>query len=351
MGLALGCDAPEHRATGDFDLQGHRGARGLRPENTLPAFAEALCLGVTTLELDLAVTRDGVVVVNHGRRVRADLTRAGNGAWMPYGGLLVNRIDFATLRRYDVGRPRPGSRYAMAYPELVAVDGTRVPSLAEVIELLREAGGDTRLNVEIKINPERPQETLPPDRFTDAAIDVLRTGGVLDRSSVQSFDWRALERARQTAPELVRVHLTDQTERDTVQVGQPDGSPWLAGLDVDAYGGSVPALVEAAGGQVWSPNFSDLGASELERAQALGLKVVVWTVNEPDDIDRMLELGVDGIISDYPNRVRDALRAAGRPLPPPVPRRPRAAAGAPSYCHSIPSAREQLDRNGTSPPD
>ena len=346
MGFALSCSGPGSGADDDFDLQGHRGARGLRPENTLPAFAEALCVGVTTLELDLAITRDGVVVVNHGRRLRAELTRAGNGGWLPYRGPLVKRIDFTALRRYDVGRPRPGSPYTTHYPEIVAVDGTQVPRLEEVIQLVRESGGDVRLNVEVKVSPEHPRESLPPDLFTDKVIDVLRSGGVLDRTSLQSFDWRALERARETTPELTRVHLTEQTDRDTVQVGQPGASPWLAGLDVDAYGGSVPALVDAAGGHVWSPHFLDLDAAQLERAHTLGLKVVVWTVNEPGDIERMLALGVDGIISDYPDRVRDALRAAGRPLPPVALRRPGSAAGTPSHCDAVSAPGGQLDRNG-----
>ena len=141
------------------------------------------------------------------------------------------------------------------------------------------------------------------------------------RVTVQSFDWRTLKIFAEIAPELPRSCLTSEGHFDTMQRGIDGPSPWTAGLDIDAFGGSVPALVKAAGCQIWSPSFRDLTEERLERAKVLGLKVLPWTVNAPEDAARLLDWGVDGLITDYPDRARQVLANKGIPLPPPVPAR------------------------------
>ena len=111
---------------------------------------------------------------------------------------------------------------------------------------------------------------------------------------------------------------SEARDDDTVQRGKPGASPWTAGLDVDDYGGSTPRLVAAAGCPVWSPSFRDLTAQAIADAKAANVKVIPWTVNERDDIARVIDLGVDGIISDYPDRLRAVLVEKGVPVPPPV---------------------------------
>src|SRR6185503_12386312 len=136
-------------AVNAFDLQGHRGARGHAPENTLPGFERALAIGVTTLELDVGVTRDGVVVIHHDRRLNSDITRGPDGRWIASpAGPLVSELTFEELQRYDVGRIRPGSEYAQRFPRQKPVDGARVPRLAD---LFAKAGNTVRFNIEMKI--------------------------------------------------------------------------------------------------------------------------------------------------------------------------------------------------------
>jgi glycerophosphoryl diester phosphodiesterase len=143
------------------------------------------------------------------------------------------------------------------------------------------------------------------------------------RTTLQSFDWRTLRYAQRVAPEIPTVCLTTQQPGDdNVQVGQPGPSPLLAGLDVDDFAGSVPRLVRAAGCAVWSPNARDLTAATLTEAHKEGLKVVVWTVNEESEMNALVESGVDGIISDYPDRLRRVLARRGVPLPTPTRVRP-----------------------------
>ncbi len=276
-----------------FDLQGHRGARGTAPENTLPGFAAALALGVATLELDTGVTRDGVVVIHHDRRLNPDIARGPDGRWIEAPGPLLRDLDFAELQRYDVGRLRPGSDYAARFPDQAPVDGARVPRLAELFALVRKAGNaHVRFNIETKLSPDHPGETLPPEAFARALITEIRAAGVAPRTSVQSFDWRTLQVVEREAPEIATVYLTGRRR-----------------------GGSQPQAVHAAGGRTWSPSYQSLDSAAMIEARALGLRVVPWTVNEPGYIERLIDLGVDGIITDYPERVRAELARRGIPLP------------------------------------
>lgn len=291
---------------GAFDLQGHRGARGLLPENTLPAFARALDIGVTTLELDVGVTRDGVPVIAHDPRLNPAIARGADGQWITAPGPAIHDLTADQVAAYDVGRVDPGHRYAKRLADQTPVDGTPIPRLADLFALVRERGDTAvRFNIETKLSPDHPDETLPPDAFADTLVAAVRRAGLAGRVTIQSFDWRTLARVNAVAPEIPTVCLTAQQRwLDNVRVGQPGPSPWTAGLDVDDHGGSVPALVKAAGCAVWSPFHNDLDADALARAHGLGLTVVVWTVNDPARMDALITLGVDGIISDRPDRLR-----------------------------------------------
>lgn len=299
-----------------LDLQGHRGARGLLPENTLPAFAQALSTGVTTLELDTAVTRDGVVVVGHDATLNPDITRGPDGQWLSRSDIAIHSLTFAQLQQYDVGRIRPRSTYALRFSTQQPVDGTRMPRLADVFALARRAGNNTvRFNIETKISPEQPQHTLPPAEFARALVQVIRAENLQSRVTIQSFDWRTLQVVQQELPQIATVYLTaQQSWMDNIRAGDA-ASPWTAGFHVSRYAASVPRMIKAAGGAVWSPYFGDVTRETVHEAQQAGLKVVVWTVNEPRDITRMIDFGVDGIISDYPDRLRRIAAERGLPLP------------------------------------
>ncbi len=306
-----------------FDLQGHRGARGLAPENTLAAFAAALSIGVSTLELDLAMTRDGVVVVHHDAGLNPDLTRGSDGRFLETSGPAIRSLTLAELKRFDVGRLKPGTSYARTFSEQEAVDGARIPTLAEVFDLVRQTGADhVRFNIETKLTPASGSPTPDPETFAAAVTQQVRAAGLADRVTVQSFDWRTLAVARRIAPEIARVCLTvEGGSSDNLARGRPGASPWTAGLDIDDFDGSAPRLVIAAGCSVWSPNFRNLTANNLAEARSLGLKVIPWTVNEHAEMTRLIALGVDGIITDYPNRLRTVMGGRNMPLPPAVPAR------------------------------
>src|SRR5260221_4760042 len=220
-------------AAGAFDLQGHRGARGLAPENTLPAFATALSIGVTTLELDLAMTSDGVLVVSHDSRLHPDHTRGPDCPFLAAEGPAIRSLTLAQLQRYDVGRLKPGTTYAAAFPEQRGMDGVRIPTLMEVFDLARQAKADhARFNIETKLTPTPGADTPDPETFAAAFAAAVREAGLAARTSVQSFDWRTLVAMRRIAPEIERVCLTiDGGNGDTLQRGRPGASPSTAGFD------------------------------------------------------------------------------------------------------------------------
>ena len=292
-----------------IEIQGHRGARGLLPENTIPAFERAVELGVDVLELDLGMTRDGVLVVHHDRALDPDRTRDAAGAWLAPPGPFVNTLDLAALSEFDVGRAAPGSKIAKRFPEQVPRDGTRIPTLAQVLALGKRPGANgVRFNIETKVTPLAPEEAAGPEEFARAVVGVLRTHGMLDRADLQSFDWRVLHEARKLAPGLSTVCLTAERRWiDNILRDRPGPSPWTDGLDIEAFDGSVPRMVGATGCAVWSPYYRDVTEEALTEAHGLDLKVVVWTVNEVEEMLALARLGVDGIITDYPDRALDAL--------------------------------------------
>ena len=298
-----------------FDIEAHRGGRALRPENTLPSFANALSMGVNTLELDIGVTRDGAIIVSHERKLNPDLARTPDGTYVAAPGTPFIQLQLADVKKYDVGQIRPGSSYGAQFPDQHAIPGTRIPTLIEVFDLVRKSGDKAvRFNIETKIDPNHPDESPDPQRFVTLLLDLLRTQQFSDRVMVQSFDWRTLQLVQQQAPSIPTVYLTQQKGLGAT-ISLAKASEWTAGFSPGDYGNSLPATIKAAGGAIWSPYFGDVDPNLIAESHRLGLAVVVWTVNKPDDIARMIDIGVDGIISDHPDLLRKVAGEKGIALP------------------------------------
>ncbi len=255
------------------------------------------------------MTRDGVVVISHDPVLNPALTRGPDGQWLTAAGPAIRTLTLDELKRYDIGRVNPASKYGQQYPEQKPVDGQRFPTLAE---FFAQAAPEVRFNIEIKTDPGKPDLTLDPAAFAGLAVEEIRKAKAEARSTLQSFDWRGLIEARKRAPEIATACLSIEGGNfDTVQRGSGRPSPWLGGLDLAAQGGSVPALAKAAGCATWSPFWRNVTAENVKEAHALGLKVVPWTVNAPAEMGRLIELGVDGLITDYPDRGAQSLAAKG----------------------------------------
>jgi glycerophosphoryl diester phosphodiesterase len=305
-----------------FDIEAHRGGRALFPENTLVSFANALSMGVSTLELDIGVTRDGAIVVSHERGLNPDLARGPDGRYVSEPGTPFVKLALDEVKQFDVGQIRPGSIYAAQFRDQQAVPGTKIPTLKELIDLVHRSGDShVRLNIETKIDPSHPYESPQPERFVMLLLDLLRAEKFEDRVMVQSFDWRTLQWVQKLAPKIPTVYLTVQVGRDPT-VFRDKASEWSAGFNPAEHGRSIPRTIKAAGGAIWSPYSGDVTPELIAESHALGIAVVVWTANKEADIARLIEMGVDGIISDRPDVLRKVAGENGIALPKSFPVRP-----------------------------
>ena len=305
------------RALG-FDAQGHRGARGLVAENTLHSFAKALVVGVNTLELDVGISRDHEVMVTHNPNLEPEITKDSDGNWLTQTGAAVHALTLDKLKTFDVGGINPNTRYHERFPDQARIPGAKMPTLGEVIALVKRSGSDqVSLNIETKIKPTDTHLFASPEEFVTAILKVLDTHDFLHRVTIQSFDWRTLQLVQELQPNIPTSYLTVQQKwMDNIHADTPGASPWTANHDIDDYDGSLPKIIKAAGGDIWSAYHRDVSAQSIAEAHDLGLTVKVWTVNDPTRMQALLEMGVDGIITDYPDRLVEVMQQAGLPLPP-----------------------------------
>ncbi len=285
-----------------FDLQGHRGARALYAENTLPGFLAAMAMGVRSFELDVGVTRDGEVVVHHDPALNPDIARR-DGEWLGHQGPLIHELTYAELIRYDVGRLKPGTAYADQFPRQAAQDGAAVPTLAQVLRL----DDQIHWNIELKLEPAHPEWTVAAEEMAERVLHVLDQDGAGPRVTVQSFDWRAPRHLRRIRPAIARGWLTHS---GTVA----DQRLWWGREPVADV---VSAIINEGGG-TWTPHYQGLTQDAVAQAQHRGLRVIPWTVNDVASLRRLIGWNVDGVITDWPDRAMGVLAEAdarAAPLP------------------------------------
>lgn len=292
-------------------LIGHRGAAGLCPENTLAGFERALDIGVNGIELDIMTTADGELCVYHDYRLKPEITRTPAKEWLDRAAdIPIRSLTYKELRTYDVGRLRPHTEYARKYPNQLAIDGERIPLLRQVIKLLQARGDPrTQLWIEIKVSPEQPEMTPPYETVVERVLGILTEENFMKRAVVLSFNWHVLALVQQLAPRIPTAYLSVAADwLDNIKAGVPGPSPWTAGVDLHDFQGSIPHGVHAAGGKIWAAWFKDLTHQEVQAAHGLGLKVLAWFVDTRPEMEKSLSMGVDGIITNRPDRGREVLR-------------------------------------------
>jgi len=325
--------AASHRpgeGTRFFDVQAHRGGIGLTVENTLASFGRALDLGVSTLELDVQITEDGYAVVTHDRdpnpaKCRDTAPAFAGDPEFPYvpGVRYIKDLTLAQVRTLDCG-----SLTLAEFPGQQASPGARMPLLSEVLHLVDERRAHrVWLNIETKVEAGAPEQTAPREQFVQVVARDVREAGMMRQVSIQSFDWGALMRMREVEPTLPIVALTNGQQ--FLQAGLPGASPWLGGIDIDDFGGDLVAATHSFGADAISPGQGDpqnggindpgfrpyVTQQMVDAAHAVGMDVVPWTVDDPATMQYLIDLGVDGMITDYPDRLREVLARNGYKLP------------------------------------
>ncbi len=329
-----------------FDLQAHRGGVGLTVESTLASFDKALRLGVSTLELDVQITQDGQAVVTHDRKVNGDKCQDTAPATpgdpeYPYVGDYVDTLTLAQVRTLDCG-----SKTLPQFPGQQASPGERMPLLSEVFDLVDEYDAhDVKLNVETKVEAGAPSETAPREQFVQVVDREIRDADIARQVTIQSFDWGSLMRMKQVDPRLPLVALTNY---DFLQVNQPGASPWLGGIDIDDYDGDLVKSTASFGASAISPvhGFPQDGKvtdadykpyvtrAMVDEAHAYGQKVIPWTVDDKPTMNKLIGDGVDGLITDYPDRLREVLADRGYALPRAYQRPAQAQPLPPAHAHN-----------------
>ena len=326
-------------------IYAHRGARSFAPENTMPGYRTTLGIGTDWVDMDIVLTKDGEVLLSHNLVLDPDIVRDSQGHFLAknsssvfklpppqreayIGKYTVKNMTLADLRRYDVGRLNPDSAYAKFFPDQRPVDGTPMPTLREVVRYVNQTTGNrVGFQLEMKTDPTHPEMSPDAKVFAQALYRIMDEENIVDRCEIQAFDFRCLQELQKCSPRVKGAYLTS---RDNEKGGPDDFSnpdPALAGLWTGGkllkdYGGSIPRMVKALGGYAWEPEDSELTRETLQEAHALGLKVVVWswpeklgTAFDPTLVNRMIDWGVDGIITDDPGRLASMLAARGMPVP------------------------------------
>lgn len=288
---------------------GHRGARGILPENSMLGFEFAMSTGAHLLEFDVVMTADFVPVITHNHRLHAPTFRDQNGGFLT-SEPKVSDLTLEQVKSYEIGRIDGASAYGKRFPDQAQIDGIRVPRLSELLNRVAKPPFEAaQLMLEIKSDPDFFQDASYRTKLVQKVVAEIQAAGLSQRTLLHSFDWNLLAECRLQAPGIPTSFLTQLPENED-EIGEDSAksiSPDFSGRAED----SIPDLVAKAGGILWCPYLNDVTREDVRRAQELDLIVAVWTVNEMDDIDRMIQFGVDAIISDYPGRVQRRLSDQG----------------------------------------
>ena len=285
---------------------GHRGARGLFPELSLAGIARALELGVDGIEVDIGVTADRQVVAYHDYALNCDITRDCTGQWLDRTGEKICELTLNELRSYDIGRIRPGSGYEKQFPHQKPVDGCRIPTLEEIVQLIREHDSEATICIEVKRSPVVPTSTLELEIYVDTIVTEIQRLDIASYSIVHSFDWSVLHRINKLAPHLKLWYLTTQLQEFNTVSDSHEGA-WTNGNLLSDHDNSIPQMIQAVGGNAWSSNHDILTAELVDEAHELGLEVYAWTANDLESFQFLCDAGVDGITTDYPDRLMSFL--------------------------------------------
>jgi glycerophosphoryl diester phosphodiesterase len=305
--------APEKRVL----VIAHRGASGLLPENTMTSFVKACEIGVDALECDVQCTEDGELVVYHNPHLNYRNTKSQNGKYLKKSSkLLIKDLSVSELKTYDVGYMRPKYRDSNSLPMQKGNYAEKIPTLSELISYIKKnSNKKLELWIEIKTNPEKTELTYTAEIITEKVLKLLQDENMLNRVRILSFDWSNLIYVQKNAADIPTVYLSakqtqTQTQKekqkrkkefDNLQLNKKGASPWLAGFDADDFKGAVPAIVQQAGGRFWAINQEKARKESVDQAHKLGIQVFAWSANTREEMERLIDMGVDGIITNRPD--------------------------------------------------
>lgn len=301
-----------------FDLEAHRGGRDVRPENTLYSYAYAIELGATSIECDMQLTKDGQIVMSHNPILNSDITRDENGNYIENNKYDIRLMTVDELKKFDVGvmDPNCGEYYDLHGKTQFTYDA-KIPTLEELMQLIQSYGDkNIVLNIETKSYPDPAsagyKNNADPKKFVEIFNNIVKKYDMEDRVVLQSFDWQTLIEMKKLNPNISTSALWQEQpswgrDSESLRRYEKKKSSWLGGLDIKDYQGNPVKAAHAIGADIISPYYTEISKQDVDEAHSLGMKVVPWTVNNEKDMNMLLDMGVDGIISDKPWLLKQVL--------------------------------------------
>lgn len=301
-----------------FDLEAHRGGRDVRPENTLYSYAYAIELGAISIECDMQLTKDGQIVMSHNPILNSDITRDENGNYIKNNKYDIRLMTVDELKKFDVGvmDQNCGEYYDLHGKTQFTYDA-KIPTLEELMQLIQSYGDkNIVLNIETKSYPDPAsagyKNNADPKKFVEVFNNIVKKYDMEDRVVLQSFDWQTLIEMKKLNPNISTSALWQEQpswgrDSESLRRYEKKKSPWLGGLDIKDYQGNPVKAAHAIGADIISPYYTEISKQDVDEAHSLGMKVVPWTVNNEKDMNMLLDMGVDGIISDKPWLLKQVL--------------------------------------------
>ena len=291
-------------------IYGHRGARGEIAENSMEGFKHTFALGIKAIEFDVVISKDKIPVLYHYFHLISDMTKDESGNWLKNSELKVFDKSYEELSKYNIGSFDPESKHGKRFKEQKSLKNAKIPKLSELLELAsKRENKDVFLNLEVKSTPFKMGLTPIPSDTVSLILKDIDTYKLEDRIIISSFDWRILYELKKQNPRILRGFITLQQDLSTTKKNIYENSPWMAkNYSLDQLF-LIPNIIKSLEGHVWSAFYRDVTKQNVELAHKHGLATCVWTVNREQDIIRMIEYGVDGIITDYPKKVQEICKS------------------------------------------
>ena len=287
-------------------IYGHRGARGDLPENTLDSFKYLFENNINAYETDILISKDLIPVITHDFRLDPSFTKDEEGDWITDENIKIFDLTYDEISKFDVGSLNKLTRYGRRFLNQRSLENQKIPKLDELLELSsKNLSKDTIINLEIKSTPDEKNLTPNPKEMVQIVLNDIKKSNLQDKIIISSFDWRILREVKNQSPEISRAYLTFQQEKGLkIKKTIYSKSPWIDHIPLTIVY-DLPKIIKELGGSAWHPYYKDINKKAVKDAHEYNLPVNVWTVNDEYNMLKMIEYEVDGIMTDYPLKLKE----------------------------------------------
>lgn len=310
-----------------YDLEFHSGGRGAMPENSMYAFTYAIEQGATTIETQLQMTKDGVIVTSHNPLLNPDFVMDKNGNYVT-GNEDIRTMNYAEVETYNIGHAKKNTEYYSKFGATQYEVDAKIPTLEELFKLVKDSGNDEiMLNLETKLYPDPAlgvlyQNNVDKEMFVNKILDLAKQYNMEKRIVIQSFDWSVFPIIQKTNPNILTAALWEEIGGPQLGVGnlwleKKEASPWLAGYNIHDYGDNAVDIAYALGCNIVSPQLNEITTMQIIQCHDWGMRIIPWYVDTLEEMEKAWEMKCDGFITDYGYLAREFLELHETSIPEP----------------------------------